>query len=340
MKKLALVFGTAALLLAGCSQEESLPGEDSTPNAIAFGTFVQKPTKGTAVTGTSLPDYGQFLVMGYTSAEVVGAAIDFMRQTVTFNGSTYTYSPEKYWPGSGTVDFFAVYPADIDNGTAITPATMTLGLPKVSYTIPSTVTQQKDLMLASSLNKTSGDGTVNFAFGHVLTKIGFKAQLAASYDAYIQVQSIKVGSTTSGQGLAESVVYDAEGNTGTWSMSSPATTANASAFATQYSLSAENLVSYGYVTSTSTMTNILLDNSYLMVAPIKDCTNAGDVPVEVIYKVGYADGSFVTNTATGSIPKTNIAAAAAISVNMTITLSGVSFSSSVVDWVAGTDSSM
>jgi len=278
--------------------------------------------------------------MGYTSAEGGAPAIDFMRQTVTFNGSAYTYSPTKYWPGSGTVDFFAVYPADIDNGTAITPATMTLGLPTVSYTIPTTVTQQKDLMLASTLDKSSSDVTVNFAFGHVLTKIGFKAQLAASYDAYIQVQTIKVGSATSGSGLAESVVYDASGTTGAWSMSSPATTANASAFATQYLLSPENLVSYGYVTSTSTMTNILLDNSYLMVAPIKDCTNAGNVPVEVTYKVGYADGSYVMNTATGSIPKTNIAAAAAISVNMTISLTGVGFSSSVTGWDSDTDVSM
>ena len=111
MKRLALVFGTAALLLAGCSQEESIPGEDSTPNAIAFGTFVQKATKGTPVTGTVLPDGGEFLVMANTDL-TEPSPLDFMRQTVTYVnvGTGCTYSPTKYWPASGSVNFFAVYP--------------------------------------------------------------------------------------------------------------------------------------------------------------------------------------------------------------------------------------
>ncbi|MGV8134685.1 MAG: fimbrillin family protein [Mangrovibacterium sp.] len=223
MKKLALIFGTAALLLAGCSQEESIPGENSTPNAIAFGTFVQKATKGTPVTGTTLPNGGVFLVMGNTSTGGAMDPLDFMRQPVTYTTlGGYTYSPTKYWPASGSVNFFAVYPADIAN---ITPATLgDLGQPAFTYTIPEDPTKQKNLMLASAPSQTlagSGVSGVSFTFTHQLTKIGFKAKLNAPYGgAYIRIDSIQVGN------LAEQVEFVAM--SGNWTMITPgaATTNN------------------------------------------------------------------------------------------------------------------
>ena len=325
MKKLALIFGTAALLLAGCSQEESIPGEESTPNAIAFGTFVQKATKGTPVSGQVLPDGGEFLVMGKTDLEAENP-LDFMRQTVTFVDGTpddyCTYSPTKYWPKSGSVNFFAVYPADI--AATITPAlgiapTVDIkGLPVVEYTIPSDPARQKDLMLAAALSEVTGT-PVDFTFTHKLTKIGFQATLGAQYDgAYVRITSITVDH------LAEAVKYTVSGS-GAWEM------AHNSAFGTAYTLHNYNLLNNGAVTTVTTMTSIVENNSYLMVAPIAADASEG-ASVEVDYTVFYADGTSTENEASTTIPKENIVAGNSISVNMTITLTGVTFTSGVTEW--------
>jgi len=322
MKKTAFIFGMATLLLASCSQDENTSGGNSAPNAIGFGTFVQKPTKGLPVNGIVLPDGGEFLVMANTDLVVPGT-LNFMRQPVTYVSSLVgcTYSPTKYWPSSGSVNFFAVYPADI--AATITPDVLGgVGQPNVSYTIPVDATKQKDLMLASAPGKTSG--SVDFAFTHALTKIGFKAKLNANYDgAYICINTIEVGS------MAGAVTFDAgENGDGTWKMTLPDETGP---FTSTFSLYRHNLVNNGVVTST-TLNQLVDDNSYLMLAPVSAITAATNASVLVRYTVTYADGSVTENTATGSIDKANFAAGAAISINMTITLSGISFNSAVTDW--------
>ena len=208
-----------------------------------------------------------------------------------------------------------------------------MGQPNITYTIPEDPTKQKDLMLASASGKTlAADGIsgVNFTFTHQLTKIGFKAQLGGTYDgAYVRIDSIQVGNLAAEITVAVSA--------GSWEMTTPGTTTTN---ATSYTLNYFNLVNNGAVTSSTVMTPIVEDNSYLMVAPISGIAAATTASISVYYTVSYADGTSTQNNATGTIPKANIEAGKSISVNMTITLTGVTFSSSVTGWDTDTDVAM
>src|SRR5574344_1973897 len=103
MNKTFFLIVLTASVLAGCTNEKVISGETDSSKAISFGTLVHKATKAIPVTGTSFPDGGNFMVLGYNTGEstldeVATPTLDFMRQTVTKNGTSYTYSPVKYWP--------------------------------------------------------------------------------------------------------------------------------------------------------------------------------------------------------------------------------------------------
>jgi len=340
MKKSIFLVGLATLALASCSQEESVTGSDSSLNAISFGTFVEKATKGTPVTGTTFPTDGDFLVIGYSTSSTLTAAAaypNFMRQTVTYDGTSYNYSPLRYWPSSGYVSFFAVSPASVSTITPAAVSTATAALPAVSYAVDTDPVDQVDLMLASAVNKTSADGTVAFTFTHALTKIGFTAKLAADYGAngtYIRINSISL------KNVAGTADYtSAEG--GAWSQTTP--TDFTSTFTLDY---LKNLVDNGSVSSTTAKT-MVLDNSYLMMAPYtySSTSSATTAALEVVYTITNADGT--TSTVTSSTLLQNLAvagytwaAAGAITYNLTITLNAVSFSASMTDWSTASDVSL
>jgi hypothetical protein len=347
MKKNYLLVGLTGLLLAGCSNEDVVSDGADSPKAISFGTFVQKPTKATPIAGTDFPSGGNFMVLGYntgtddTWSAAATKTLNFMRQTVTYNGTSYTYSPAKYWPnGTPKISFFAVSPADI---STITPAALsTAGLPTVSYEVPTDPLEQKDVMLAKALNKTSADVTVSFPFVHALTKIGFTAKLAADYSTsgiYVRITSIAL------QNVANTAEYAVDGTTGAWAQTAPTT------WATTYTLDAlKHLVNSGYVTSTEKST-IILSNSYLMMVPFNYKTDNKGSKLVVTYDISYPDGTISTGNTKDQIlfnlgegAGNNWEMGKAVNYNLTITVGGgsgsgsaVAFDAAVSDWTAPTD---
>jgi hypothetical protein len=335
MKKSFFLVGLATFALASCSNEDTVSNETDSLNAIGFGTYVQKATKATPVTGTIFPTDGDFLVLGYSTGTAdlaVGDVLNFMRQTVTYDGTSYNYSPIKYWPvlSGAKASFFAVSPADI---STVTPASLTTaGLPAISYAVPTDAVKQEDLMLASSVNKTKADGTVAFAFTHALTKIGVTAKLGADYGTsgtYIRITSISL------KNVAGTADFTTAAD-GTWSLTAP--TVFTSDFTLDY---LKNLVDNGSV-STTTAKTMVLDNSYLMMVPF-DYSASATAALEVVYTITYTDGTSSSNTSTTLLKDMAVAsgytwvAGSAVSYNLTFTLNAVSFSASMTDWSTATD---
>lgn len=101
------------------------------------------------------------------------------------NYSTSTGKPaaggrELYWPANGRVRFFAFAPTVDDfikmkNGgsLAISPAEKT-GSPTITYTVPSDVTEQIDLMTVNTTATGATNSTVNLQFKHALTAVKIK----------------------------------------------------------------------------------------------------------------------------------------------------------------------
>lgn len=344
MKKSIFFVGLAALVLAGCSQNDSATSEGSASNAVGFSTFVQKATKGTPVTGVAFPVDGDFLVLGYNTgvttldASVTAATVapNFMRQTVTQTASgVYTYTPLRYWPSTtgSMISFFAVSPASVKSSVTPTDISTTPGaLPVVTYAVPADPVKQVDLMLASAIDKKQTDGATAFSFTHALTKIGFTAKLASNYGTagtYIRINNISL-TNVAGTGVFSAAVG------GTWAQTTP--TDFSSTFMLDY---LKNLVDNGSV-STTTAKTMVLDNSYLMLVPA-DYSTSATAALAVTYTITNADGATSTVTSTTLLKNLTVAAGktwasgSSVTYNLTITLNAVSFSATTTDWGTATD---
>lgn len=183
MKKMLLWAAMAAVAMTSCSKNE--PTENNAGKVIDFGAYSQRPTVGSKATVADLDLLkgagGGFYVAGY-HAPGAYTAIDanfvseLMSTDVTWSGTAWTYSPLVYMPEGGTVNFIAfgnnVPPADGILGSgemAFFDGDGTTDPPSITYIAPSVAADQKDLLVATSLNNTNANITLEFA--HVLSRI-------------------------------------------------------------------------------------------------------------------------------------------------------------------------
>ena len=129
MKKSIILAAVAALVLAGCSKNETFV-KVTDQEAVSFGAYNGRTiTKGGPTDDMNLDalkQHGFGVFATYTGTDAFenlandkGANDNFMsNQQVTFNGSEWTYSPIKYWPNptdgqdakDQKVSFFAYAP--------------------------------------------------------------------------------------------------------------------------------------------------------------------------------------------------------------------------------------
>ena len=96
---------------------------------------------------------------------------EYMYNVEVSESSSWTTS--YYWPNDGRkLRFFAYAPY---NGAGISLSDKTVaGTPEITYTVPSAVSDQKDLCVAVTDDLTGSDNsTASLAFGHVLTAVKF-----------------------------------------------------------------------------------------------------------------------------------------------------------------------
>ncbi len=102
MKKFIILAASAALVLGACSKNEVNSNE--TPMAVDFGTYVPKTiTKAgstAAITDDAALQAAGFGVFAYVTTGDYGSSKPNMmyNQLVEYSGSSWTYSPTKYWP--------------------------------------------------------------------------------------------------------------------------------------------------------------------------------------------------------------------------------------------------
>lgn len=187
------------ITLAGltmCGKNEVLSNEDEWDNLtgdtpISFNTSTSTlQTK----TTTSLEPNTHFGVFAFYQPGVIGGASgewsssctpNFMYdQDVRYNGSTYSYSPIKYWPNNqeNTISFWAYFPHDASGlsfktSTGYSYSNSSTGVPVMQF---NAVTGKGliDLMLADFDNINQSKPTlgtsVNFTFRHLLSRVIFR----------------------------------------------------------------------------------------------------------------------------------------------------------------------
>lgn len=103
-----------------------------------------------------------------------------------------------YWPPVGEMKFFAVAPAEVAEATEATfkiPALANVNTPTLTYTIPSNVAEQKDIMVAqSTVACQTNNSSVDLQFEHLLAAVHFKmGDMIATRINSITLSGIKGG---------------------------------------------------------------------------------------------------------------------------------------------------
>ena len=198
------IAAMAALTLVSCSSEDlnSFSDNSSKNEAISFDGYLGRSavavngSRGSvldinALKGTDLDKKG-FGVFGYYNTTDHSSSPDQSFEANLFNnehvtclngGADWTYSPLKYWPAQGHIDFYAYAP--YETGKMLnkkTSATSTTTTPTFDFTVADNAAGQTDLLWANAENKTkdnisSTDNKVKFQFAHALSRLGYTVKL-------------------------------------------------------------------------------------------------------------------------------------------------------------------
>lgn len=185
------IAAMAALTLVSCSSDDlnSLSDNSSKNEAISFDGYLGRSavavngSRGSVETKETLKNKG-FGVFGKYDAGAGQTSDFFVNQKVTYSttASKWTYTPLKYWPTQGKIDFLAYAPhKEGQNLNANTTA--------FDFTVAKKAADQIDLLWANATGKIteSFEGTtkekVKFLFKHALSRLGYTVKLSGNYSS-------------------------------------------------------------------------------------------------------------------------------------------------------------
>ena len=184
-RHIAYLLLVVATLLNGCRKElmdepYAPPYDASKP--VSFSAQLDVVTRGTPVNSVDqMTSMGVFAASTGASDWSDAIAPGMMFNTrLNNNKGVWTYAKEDiYWGTKEITDrftFFAYAPyAEVgaDNGIKINGSATTPGIPSLTYTVPTDVKKQPDLMVAARYNMRPV-GNVPLQMKHALTNIGFR----------------------------------------------------------------------------------------------------------------------------------------------------------------------
>lgn len=214
------MMAMAALAMAGCSQNEVIDVNPDTHPAVGFDVYTGVPTRGAETTTATLKDNtkGNFGILAfYTGASNWEAAKATTQPNFMYNekvhydadGTSWAYDNIKYWPSNPDhmITFFAYGPYEAapttgaNKGIVLSGKT-DKGIPFIDFTLKEAakLTEMVDLVVSDQRDQKYLDnsGTVNFKFGHILSKVLFKVKLknTLSGNTKVFVRKLEILGTT------------------------------------------------------------------------------------------------------------------------------------------------
>ena len=319
-----LLTVAAALLLAGCSQNEITEMSPDANPAVGFSVYSGVQTKGTEIKVEHLKTgFGVFAYhTGATAWSAAGSSAtpNFMynQKVESSNGTTWTYTPVKYWPkDEEKVTFFAYGPHSTVSGSGVTmPAVGSItGAPKLTFAIESTgdATKMIDFVVAKNDASATQDRThansasgVTFTFQHVLSRLTFEAKPSVELftttgvkgTTYVMVKSAKILHGTSSPNFYKSGILDCAD--ATWSSKTQATAdyditkvlalSDQKSIVTNTADQTNNKYDAVKLTSNATPISLFTASQYLFLIPETAKTgagtsSAGDVTIQFEYDI-------------------------------------------------------
>lgn len=323
MKKLIFLAAAAVTLMGSCTKTDLVTPEEYL-NPISFENFIHKTTKAESVVTSTLETNG-FKVSAYYTPTSGTAGWYFKNLEVSYADSKY--STTYYWPETGTMDFYAVY-----------PKTFTISDDKTfvyenSAAKTDIVTAMDAESTGNCANHTATASTVAMTFNHILTQIYFSGK-TSNENYYCKVSKIEVV---------------ANGSVATYTFGSGFSTPETEATYTYLNASSGSEFEVPKTTGATSGTAILIgtgtptiaENS-LMVTPNGDGT-AAIATVNVYYKSYDANNhveihDFSTSTSKKSFDIKQWSAGKSVNYVMTLPVGAepIEFTATVSDWTAET----
>lgn len=187
------IAAMAALTLVSCSSDDldSFSDNSSKNEAISFDGYLGRSavavngSRGRVETRETLKTKGFGVFGKYTDGKTSDLNF-FKNQPVTCPGTKWTYSPLKYWPTQGRIDFLAYAP--YKEGQTLKENTTTHeNTTTFDFTVAKKAADQIDLLWANATGKITEnfEGTtkekVNFHFYHALSRLGYTVKLSGNY---------------------------------------------------------------------------------------------------------------------------------------------------------------
>lgn len=185
---------TLAAIFAGCAETSTVdePEAPGKPKAISFAGFLDLPGQEMPTRSSVWPQFAENDSIIVFASHTENAAdntfsSNFMKnQYVKFDGSSWTYSPIKYWPANGKLTFRGYYPAtvhfdksDPNSGLLATTHKCLTGFEPL-YSVEAVVMADNGKLTGD----VSDDGKLQLAFTPLVNKVNFTATAKAGlFDA-------------------------------------------------------------------------------------------------------------------------------------------------------------
>lgn len=339
------IAAMAALTLVSCSSDDlnSLSDNSSKNEAISFDGYCGRSavavngSRGSVVDIKALQESTEgFGVFGNYSSTAEGTPAYgnnlFKNQQVTYDKtkSKWTYSPLRFWPTQGHIDFLAYAPYDSQYDNIVTK-----GNQKLTFIVNSIIENQKDLLYANAVGQTKDNisntgNKVKFQFAHALSKLGYKVKLSGDYSSNATFNLTKITLAGSPDGATKAFY-----TSGKIDLSK---TNTAPDLWSEYAADRQN---FDWFSGSSTVTgtdlkhpdnNRVENEDYLFVIPQKFKTGTDKLYVIVTYTITYKNDTQnpITNTVYKQLSN-DFEPGKAYMINLTLGLP-IEFDATVTDW--------
>lgn len=326
------IAAMAALTLVSCSSDDlnSLSDNSSKNEAISFDGYLGRSavavngSRGSVETIDKLKTDGFGVFSQYTGT---ASFPDFANQKVTCPGTKWTYSPLKFWPTQGKIDFLAYAPYNYDGTNTTLTGT------SISFKVDNKVGNQKDLLWANAKDQTkekisSTGNKVKFQFAHALSRLGYTVKLYEDdpSDATFTLKKITLAGT-------------ADGNTGTFYTEGTIDLSKTTSTGL-WNASGKQKFDWDYSDSNKQLTKTGIkngDSEYLFVIPQDFSIAENTLYVIVEYDIKYKNiEAPITNKVYKQLTNIKFEQGKAYTINLTIGLP-IEFDADVTDWKTTTD---
>ena len=339
------IAAMAALTLVSCSSDDldSFSDNSSKNEAISFDGYLGRSavavngTRGSVLDNSTLQPKGFGVFGHYKKTDGTEYGFDlFNNVKVTYEASAWTYSPLRFWPTQGHIDFLAYAPYDSQYDNIVTKDNQ-----KLDFTVNPDIEKQEDLLYANAvgqtLDKISSTGNkVKFQFNHALSKLGYQVKLSGDYSSNAKFTLDKITLAGSSNGVTKAFYTK-----GKIDLSK---TNTAPDLWSDYAADRQN---FDWFSGSSTVTGTDLkhpddkrekDKDYLFVIPQNFETGADKLYVIVTYTITYNNDltNSITNTVYKQI-KQEFKPGKAYMINLTLGLP-IEFDADVTTW--GDDNSI